>query len=209
MGLAAAMGLEPPRITEIIKGRRKIKSTEIGSLADYLEMTPQKALRLIDSEEFMGLSDPAMWTRVALDDVAPQLEEAAKHPPIPVWGSIQTGDNELIISAVPTDWIRRSERFQGVQNPFAFYFLGSSMSPAIEHGDLVIVNTAVPVRTGADCVFLQENFENTYKATVKRVTAILPDGWRVTQFDKQGENILLRETWIGAHPITEIRRSGF
>lgn len=49
-GLAKALGIAPPRITEIIKGERTVKADEIRRMARYLEMTPDELLTLIGKE---------------------------------------------------------------------------------------------------------------------------------------------------------------
>src|SRR5260370_9422540 len=102
-------------------------------------------------------------------------EAAAEgRPDIPVWASAQAGqDGALILTPDPIDFIHRSERMRGVRNPFAFYVVGTSMSPAIEHGDQVVVNPAIPVRPGVDCVFVAEQADGTLLAMVKRM---LPSG---------------------------------
>src|SRR5205085_4088440 len=101
------------------------------------------------------------------------------HPDVRVWASGEAGqDGILLLTSEPIDYIRRSERTQGVKGPFAFYMIGSSMSPAIENGDQLVVNPALPIRTGGDCVFIHEE-SGTQHAIVKRLLRVSADHWRV------------------------------
>src|SRR5260370_10731864 len=110
-------------------------------------------------------------------------EAAAEgRPDIPVWASAQAGqDGALILTPDPIDFIHRSERMRGVRNPFAFYVVGTSMSPAIEHGDQVVVNPAIPVRPGVDCVFVAGPTDGSLFAMVTRLLRSRPEQWKVRQ----------------------------
>ncbi len=130
--------------------------------------------------------------------------------PIPVWGSEESSPPGFMrLGDKPVDYIRRSERLQGVINPFAFYNIGSWMSPAIEHGDQVVVHTGLPVRIGADCVFMLENRDGTFQAVIGRLLEADPDNWRIHQFKPGRDLDLPRKKWTRAHVLSEIKRSLF
>jgi phage repressor protein C with HTH and peptisase S24 domain len=130
-------------------------------------------------------------------------------PDIPVWASAQAGDDgALILTPDPIDHIYRSERMRGVKNPFAFYVIGDSMSPAIEHGDQVVVNPAIPPRPNVDCVFIQDTPDGGMLGLVKRLLRIGGDHWRVRQFSAARDFDLSRKKWSRAYVIAEIRRGG-
>lgn len=83
---------------------------------------------------------------------ASMVPQASGRPDLPVWAAAQAGDDgAIVLTPDPIDHIHRSERMLGVRNPFAFYVIGSSMSPAIEHGDQVVINPSIPVRVGREC----------------------------------------------------------
>ncbi|KAF0097842.1 MAG: phage repressor [Rhodospirillaceae bacterium] len=207
VGLAAALGVDPPRVTEIIKNKRKVKSTEVGILAEYLEMSQSQVLDLINRVEIESLPDDELIRRFN-STVLPRLTE--NRPEIPVWESVYSKeDGTFILNTTVIDWTRRSERMQDVRNPFAFYFVGRNMSPAIEYGDLLVVNTSVPVRTPSDCVFLNQQTERRFTALVRRLVQVEPEAWRVRRFDQSEEATISKSDWPKAFAITEIRRAGY
>jgi phage repressor protein C with HTH and peptisase S24 domain len=130
-------------------------------------------------------------------------------PDIPVWAAAQAGDEgALILVPDPVDYIFRSERMRGVRNPFAFQIVGGSMSPALEHGDQVVINPALLIRPGVDCVFVQQQKDGTFLALVKRLLRQSADTWHVRQFDPKKDFELSKKKWPRAHVVAEIRRGG-
>jgi phage repressor protein C with HTH and peptisase S24 domain len=107
----------------------------------------------------------------------------------------------------PIDYLRRSERMLNVRSPFAFNVLGASMSPAIEHGDQVIINPSIVARPGHDCVFIHEGPDGML-ALVKRLIRPGSDHYRVRQFNEPKDFDLSRRKWTRVHPIAEIRKAG-
>jgi phage repressor protein C with HTH and peptisase S24 domain len=195
-GLARALGKDAAAINRMLKGERQIKANEVPVIVDYLQVTPPPADRAATLAAASSLPSQPIQ-RVA---------EPPGRPDVPVWASAEAGqDGAMVLVNDPIDYIRRSERMQGVKNPFAFYVIGSSMSPAIEHGDQVVVNPAVPVRAGADCVFIHDDENGTMLALVKRLLRVSPDHWRVRQFNPPKDFDLPRKKWSRALLITEKR----
>jgi hypothetical protein len=60
-------------------------------------------------------------------------------------------------------------------------------SPAIEHGDQVVVHPFLPPQPGRDCVFLQEAGDGQMLALVKRLVKATASSWRVRQFNPAKE----------------------
>jgi phage repressor protein C with HTH and peptisase S24 domain len=79
------------------------------------------------------------------------------------------------------------------------------MSPAIEHGDQVVVNPAIPPRPGCDCVFIHDDGDGQMRALVKRLVKSNADSWRVKQFNPAKEFDLPKRRWPKAMMITEKR----
>src|SRR5438477_6743677 len=132
--LAAAFGITKSAVNQWESGKNVPDQRKLAKLVEILELDPAVAV---------GLPSRAGETpRVAYSRELPP----DSRPDIPVWASAQAGqDGALILTPDPIDFIHRSERLRGVRNPFAFYVVGTSMSPAIEHGDQVVVNPAIPV----------------------------------------------------------------
>jgi len=184
-GLARALGKDAAAVNRMLKGERQIKANEVPVILEYLNEPPE----------------PPLHTRIR--PLPPPGELRAD---VPVWASAEAGaDGAMVLVNDPIDYIRRSERMQGVKNPFAFYVIGSSMSPAIEHGDQVVVNPVLPVRAGLDCVFIHEDGSGTMLALVKRLLRVSADHWRVRQFNPARDFELPKKKWTRALCITEKR----
>jgi phage repressor protein C with HTH and peptisase S24 domain len=198
-GLAAALGLDPSRVTEIIKGDRQIKRSEVAPLAAYLEMTVADVMAAMDGRP------PRAPLGVAASPMLPVLYPPGR-PDVPVWASAQAGDDgAIVLTPDPIDYIHRSDRMRGVKNPFAFYVVGTSMSPAIEHGTQVVINPSLLPMAGRDHVFIQDLPDGTMKAMVKRLIRSTERSWRVRQFNELKDFDLLRTVWTKAYRITEKR----
>jgi transcriptional regulator with XRE-family HTH domain len=88
-GLAAAMGLDKARITEMIQGRRAIKIPEVPALARYLEMTEDRVFSLELGRESPGagaaadallrLIEQRLQIRLADNLRADLINEASQH----------------------------------------------------------------------------------------------------------------------------------
>jgi len=143
----------------------------------------------------------------------PQVSVAHLPPPpfkpdIPLWASAAAGDEgAMILVPDPIDYLRRSERMMNVRNPFAFNIIGSSMEPAIEHGDQVVINPSIVARAGHNCVFIHEGPEGML-ALVKRLVRPNSDTWRVRQYNEPKDFDLSRKKWPRVHPIAEVRKAG-
>lgn len=163
----------------------------------------------LDPREQRAFSEAAAPAPAALPTtrVTPHQPTDGK-PDIPLWASAAAGDDGAIVLVPdPIDYLRRSERMLSVRNPFAFNVLGQSMSPAIDHGDQVVVNPSVVARTNMDCVFIHEGPEGML-ALVKRYVRQGSDNWRVKQFNPAKEFDLSRKKWSRVHPIAEVRKAG-
>lgn len=203
-GLASALGIDPSRVTEIVKGDRQIKSAEVAPLAAYLEMTVAEVMAAIDGrapEPPVAMPIPMPATSAMLPVLYPP-----GRPDVPVWASAQAGDDgAIVLTPDPIDYIHRSDRMRGVKNPFAFYVVGTSMSPAIEHGTQVVINPSLPPMAGRDHVFIQDLPDGTMKAMVKRLIRSTERSWRVRQFNEPRDFDLARGVWTKAYRITEKR----
>lgn len=130
----------------------------------------------------------------------------AGRPDVPVWASAQAGDDgALVLVPDPIDYIHRSERMRTVKNPFAFYVVGSSMSPVIEHGIQVVINPSLPPMPGRDHVFIQDLPDGNMKAMVKRLLRSTEKAWRVRQYNEPKDFDLPRSAWSKAYRISEKR----
>ena len=168
----------------------------MAALAEKLELDPALLVRLA------GIPAPGSAPAAVMSPVPNQ----PGRPDIPVWASAEAGsDGAMVLINEPVDWIRRSERMQGVKAPFAFYVIGSSMSPAIEHGDQVVVNPSLLPTAGKDHVFLQTQEDGTILALVKRLLRSSSTAWRVRQFNPAKDFDQPNAKWSKAQMISEKR----
>jgi phage repressor protein C with HTH and peptisase S24 domain len=205
-GLARALGRDAAAVNRLLKGERQIKLAEVPLILDYLQASPPGGDPLAPVEAAVAASASAEGASRGRAQPIQRVEADAGRPDVPVWASAEAGqDGAMVLVNDPIDYIRRSERMQGVKNPFAFYVIGTSMSPAIEHGDQVVVNPVVPVRPGADCVFLHEDGNGAMLALVKRLLRQSAEHWRVRQFNPPRDFDLSKKKWAKALVITEKR----
>lgn len=210
--LARALDIPRSRVSEMMKGDRRLQPDEVAPTAELVGVSTTRIVALMSGLPDPG--DPATAAPRSAENTSsdgqtfhPQpLRDAEGRPDVPVWASAEAGaDGAMILTAEPIDYIRRSERMQGVKNPFAFYIIGASMSPVIEHGDQVVVNPGLPVKPGADCVFVQDDGHGTMRALVKRLLSSKPEHWRVRQYNPPRDYDLPKKKWPKAFTITEKR----
>lgn len=200
----------------MMKGKRRIQPNEIQKIAQFLGISEMGVLALMDGHpEAVEARRRTYGEAAVLPGPSPVPVAMRNEPPregrpdIPVWASAEGGDEgALILMPEPIDYIYRSERMRGVQKPFAFQIIGSSMSPALEHGDQAVVNPALLPRPGVSCVFIQERGDGTFRALVKRLLRSTADHWKVRQFDPERDFDLSKRKWPRAHVIAEIRKAG-
>lgn len=186
-------------VSQWFKKDKGPKSSRLPALAEFLGTTLDKLMENVTVESAI----PLPRTRVS-----PEPPTSGR-PDVPVWASAEAGnDGAMILVPDPIDYIYRSERMLGVRNPFAFVVVGNSMSPAVEHGDQVVINPALKPRPNVDCVFVQRQEDGSFLALVKRLLRATEQAWKVRQFEPKRDFDLSRREWSQAHVIAEIRRGG-
>jgi transcriptional regulator with XRE-family HTH domain len=196
VALAAYFDISKSAVNQWESGKNIPDQRKIAALAERLELDPALLVRLA------GIPASGAAPAAAMSPVP----TPPGRPDIPVWASAEAGsDGAMVLVNDPIDWIRRSERMQGVKAPFAFYVIGSSMSPAIEHGDQVVVNPSLLPTVGKDHVFLQTQEDGTILALVKRLLRVGATSWKVRQFNPPKDFDLPKAKWSKALMITEKR----
>jgi transcriptional regulator with XRE-family HTH domain len=196
VALAAYFGISKSAVNQWESGKNVPDQRKMAALAERLELDPALLVRLA------GIPAPGSAPQAVMSPVPNQ----PGRPDIPVWASAEAGsDGAMVLVNDPIDWIRRSERMQGVKAPFAFYVIGHSMSPAIEHGDQVVVNPSLLPTAGKDHVFLQTQEDGTILALVKRLLRVGATSWRVRQFNPAKDFDLPKAKWSKALMVSEKR----
>jgi SOS-response transcriptional repressor LexA len=120
---------------------------------------------------------------------------AADRGDLPVYASAEGGAGVIVITSEPMDFIRRPEPLLSVRDSYACYVIGDSMSPAFEHGDLLLVHPGRPARPGDDCAFIRDQGDGTQQALIKRLLRSTAEKWRVRQFNPAKDFDLDRGQW--------------
>ena len=124
---------------------------------------------------------------------------------VPVYASAQGGDDGMVISNDPIDWVVRPDALLHAKDGFGVYCIGDSMSPAIEQGFLVVVHPGLPPARD-DYVLLTATREigNETAALVKRLVKIEPQHWVVRQYNPSREFRLARKEWQAIFKVIAI-----
>ena len=89
-GLAEAIGVHPPQITDMISGKRIIKAKELPGISNYLEMPVDKIVTLITSkacflgtDETLGVAIVSLFGHLldSLPGLEPEIIEKLYHDP--------------------------------------------------------------------------------------------------------------------------------
>lgn len=102
---------------------------------------------------------------------------------IPVYASVEGGPGEMVVSTEPIDWAVRPWYLREVKDGYAVVVVGESMAPAFEPGDLAIVNPKAPLVRNKIAIFVREEYEGDFTATIKRLVRQTPTCWVVEQFN--------------------------
>lgn len=204
--LAMHLKIAPSRVSEMVRGERRMQQHEIKRAAEFFGIRPDLLTAMIEGDRpaINGAIDLVRSRTVAMGPAAVKVaandtgrEPAGNYPEtpvsfpsmapgkpdVPLWASAAAGDEgAMILVPDPIGYISRSDRMLGVGKPFAFNVIGDSMSPAIEHGDQLVINPSVVARGGHDCVFINEGADGMF-ALVKRLVRPGPDNWQVRQFN--------------------------
>jgi len=184
------------------------KVTRYSDLAAFLRTTVDNLTREpTPSGQISFLAPPPPQRRPGAAEAPAAFLPPTDKPDIPVWASVAAGDGdgEMILTAEPIDYIRRSERTLNVRDPWAFHVVGDSMLERLAPGDQVVINPALPLLPGSDCVFVHQAEDGTMFGLVKRLLRVGAESWRVRQFNPAKDYELSRKKWAKAYRIAEIR----
>jgi len=147
-GLAAALGLSPARVTEMIRGGRRIQISEISAMSRYLELARAELIKKIENDDTPHIgSTPGLLDAPHDDHIAAAiLPDSVFVPELDVQVAAGGGvviDREYASAfwPMPQSYVRH---FLGVGNPASLIMVevqGDSMVPTLRPGDRVLVDT--------------------------------------------------------------------
>lgn len=118
--VAEALGITPPRVTDIIKGKREVQADEIIPLAELLNLSPKSLLKSLEDGKRTVLADTAVAT-------------------IPITGLL-FGDGRLVANPA-NETVQEVPVPPGLSNGdglHCFIMGDNSMAREIKQGDIII-----------------------------------------------------------------------
>lgn len=168
--LADVLGLEP---YELLNGASQDRMQASVNSTKHNQSTAAVTEASDTSTHYQALSQPFSTGR-----------------DLPVRGRAQGGpDGNLIINEEPIDWTFRPPALSGVNDAFAVYVTGDSMTPKYDDGDMVYVHPNRPIKKGR-YVVIETNDEH---GLIKQYKGWEGDTLVVTQYNPAKEIRLDKE----------------
>jgi phage repressor protein C with HTH and peptisase S24 domain len=181
---------------------RRLKITESAVSQWFAKDTGPKSVRLSELAAFLGTTIDTLITEQEPGAaplggaLPPPMVLRGDRPDLAVYASAAGGpEGAWVLSGDAIAWIHRDQRLQGVRDAFACYVVGESMFPAYEHGNLLLVNPAVPPGAGDDCLLIQEASDGARYALIKRLVRFNSTSWTVKQWNPDKTFSLPRKEW--------------
>ena len=181
---------------------KRLKISESAVSQWFAKDTGPKSVRLSELASFLSttvdylISEPEGSLGAASPPGPPPMALRADRPDLAVYASAAGGpEGAWVLSGDAIAWIHRDQRLVGVRDAFACYVVGESMFPAYEHGNLLLVNPAVPPNAGDDCLLIQEASDGARYALIKRLVRFNSTSWTVKQWNPDKTFSLPRKEW--------------
>lgn len=189
--LARAADCQPPEISRLMNGTRKMTPKWAERLAPHLGIEPADLV-------FGG---PTTQT--------PEVFEGHYRPPpqflgardLPVFAAVEGGVGDLEVSTEPVELVPRPWYLGEVKDGFAVIVTGESMVPAYNPGDMAIVNPRLPYMRDKIHIFTTETSNTHYRATIKHLVGVTDKAWKVEQFNPRKTFELPRNEWTNARRV--------
>ncbi len=208
--LARALGLPSPRITEIIKGERRVQIAEIEPMANLLQMDLPELAKLL------GVGPDVSRPPAVTPQTIPPDADLRRNPPeprvvsprdLPIYGAAEGGDGSMILDNEPIEYADRPPNLFGVRGAYGVYVVNESMAPAYEQGDKIHIHPGRPLKPGKDTLFIAETDDGTRHALVKRLLRVTDRAWKVQQFNPAKTFDLPKSKWQRAFRIVGSERA--
>jgi len=183
---------------------KRLKISESAVSQWFAKDTGPKSVRLSELASFLGTTvdylitehESSLLAPPSPGAVGPPMALSAGRPDLAVYASAAGGpEGAWVLSGDAIAWIHRDQRLVGVRDAFACYVVGESMFPAYEHGNLLLVNPAVPPTAGDDCLLIQEASDGSRSALIKRLVRFNSTSWTVKQWNPDKTFSLPRKEW--------------
>src|SRR5918911_2758943 len=155
---------------------------------------------------------------VSLEEINPKFADGAQPSPpvrsrradrasdpaivrdLPVYGCAEASDGTILITFQPIDYLRRPTPLLHVEDAYAVLMDGSTMVPALEPGDLALINPRLFPRKGMTALFLQEG-EEAARAMLRRYEGQTDRIWKAFQWQPHRPISLEKSEWPRVHTV--------
>jgi hypothetical protein len=189
--LALRLNLPPSAISKLLKGDRQFKVAELGPTAAFFGISRDRL------NELMG---------GGLPDVMPALpiEYQPGSQTLPVYGVVEM-DSGTFDLADSTRSMGRPQELENVPTAFGVYVATDNMAPALDRGDIAIIDPSKPVAERDLCLFVSADGK---RRTIRRLVGVTERDWRVEQYNPGNTGNLPRKDWPKAQRIFGVRKRG-
>jgi SOS-response transcriptional repressor LexA len=198
--LARLLRCEEERLRPVTWGRaaRELVASEKSVVAPSAARQRKKSRTAPSAKA--AASAPPRWRPPPVGRAIPG-DELVGLADLPIYGSAHGGPSGMIMHPDAIERVKRPGPLAGVAKGFGVYVVGDSMSPAYEHGDLILVHPGRPPRRGDDVLLLQHEPDGDVAALVKRLLRWTDKNWHVEQFNPRREFVLPRAAWQEAYVV--------
>ena len=182
-GLAQAMNLNPAAISRMLKGKRHIKSHEIGTITRYLDTT----------DDLLAKEPPSIKPQHI---VTVPLQRGPNT--LPVFGATEGKGGVWMIDPIPIDMVERPDFLRYSTHAFGIYCNGTQQAPVFEPRDLVIVDPNKPHAIGDDVVLVKHYSIGEavpFQGILRRLIGQTDTHWHVRQFNPPHDYKVTKEEW--------------
>lgn len=193
--LARHLGIQPPMVSKMVRGERKIQAVELDRMRAFFGVTIAESttVKMVEKNKRLllgGFVDPEIS--------APLRSDMQRD--LPVLGSVSGGKGGLQMNGNAVDYVRRPPRLVGRTDVFALYVEDTSMVPAYKPGALVIVEKARPPAPGDDVV-IEVMEDGDQRALIKNLVFLNHKIVRLQQYNPAKEIEIERSRVVTIHRV--------
>ena len=190
--LAKHLGIAPPRVSEMVRGERRLQQSEYQATADFFEISLPRVVALAAGRPDPGEEDqlPAGNVNPAFDAPAfPLLGEMKAD--VPLYGTAMGGDGngEFEMNGTMIGAVYRLPGIEGRRDVFALHVVGASMDPWRKANGLIYVEEKRAPSIGDHVVveFKPVPHSEVRQAVVKQLIGVTPTKLRLKQYNPAKE----------------------
>lgn len=124
---------------------------------------------------------------------------------MPVYAAGMGGDGHIIVTFDEIDRVKRPAELENVKGGYGLLIKGSSMTPAINEGDMALVNPHLPPSRGANVILYHTPpHGGDVEAMVKHLLSWNDREWSLKQWNPMKEFKEYRQEWPICHRVVGI-----